>query len=200
GTAAIPPTGTTAAELETTAATPPPTEVDGAGAETTPPPADTEAAAAKTLEASTPTSAATTGCTCNQNRPIFRYSGTPKSIDKLGRLPEFGDSHGLTGTQFYEKLARRHRTNAVDRAYLDYVFQSMGYSGGFDAAKASQFSEVEIAAGTRGNLGFAANHGYGYYELNTSERDRQAFRIEAANGCHVHFMKTCGNYFFYCNQ
>lgn len=138
-------------------------------------------------------------CGCASRRPIFRASGTPRTIDRLGTLPEFGNSHDLTPAQFYVKLQDRYASNDTDRAYLDYLYRSMGYAG-FSAANADQFSNAVIPAGTSGVLGFAEYHGYGHYTLNTNERDRQAFRLRAANGCTVHFMKTCGNYFYYCEE
>ncbi|PHR54864.1 MAG: hypothetical protein COA43_16090 [Robiginitomaculum sp.] len=123
---------------------------------------------------------------------------TGKSVNRLGTLPEFGDSHGLTSTQFYEKLATRHASNSFDRKYLDYLFRSMGYSNGFADAHAGLFSEDVLAQGTSGMLGFGKYHGYAFSVLNTNDRDRQAFRIQGANGQVVHFMKTCGNYMYAC--
>ena len=55
-----------------------------------------------------------------------------------------------------------------------------------------------MVSGTKGNLGFANYHGYKYYTLDTSGRDLLAFRIKARNGCDIHNMKTCGNYFYFC--
>lgn len=179
------------ADLNAEDVPPPPPPVEEETTPVAPPPPPPPA------PATTAAVGATTCATCDANRRIFRFAGSPRSVDRLGTLPEFGDSHGLTPAQFYDKLARRYGADDMDRAYLDYLYRSMGYAG-FSAADASQFSDVVIPAGTTGNLGFAAYHGYGHYTLNTSERDRQAFRIQAANGCDVHFMKTCGNYFYFC--
>jgi len=58
-------------------------------------------------------------------------NATPKQMSRLGTMPEFGDSHGLTPSQFYDKLNARYNANAVDKAYLNYLFKSMGYSLSF---------------------------------------------------------------------
>ena len=125
---------------------------------------------------------------------------SPKNITKLGTMPEFGDSHGLTPSQFYDKLAKRYANNAYDRKYLDYLFRSMGYSNGFKDAHAGLFSEANIVPGTTGLLGLGEKHHYVYSQLNTSARDLEAFRIQSANGTEIYFMKTCGNYLYPCNQ
>ena len=131
---------------------------------------------------------------------IFNVDGSKqaKSITRLGTMPEFGDSHGLTPSQFYAKLQQRYSSNAGDRAYLNYLFKSMGYEGGFRDANEFMFSEETLPAGTRGLLGLGEQHHYGYYVLDTNERDREAFRIQSANGVVIHFMKTCGNYMYAC--
>ncbi len=131
---------------------------------------------------------------------IFNVDGSaqPKSLTRLGTMPEFGDSHGLSASQFYAKLQQRYSSNPSDRAYLNYLFKSMGYSGGFRDANEFMFSEETLPIGTRGILGIGEQHHFGYYVLNTSDRDREAFRIQGANGTVVHFMKTCGNYMYAC--
>jgi len=135
------------------------------------------------------------------NVAIFNVpvSSTPKQMSRLGTMPEFGDSHGLTPTEFYNKLKARYAANATDRAYLNYLFKSMGYANGFKDANEFMFSEETLPVGTRGLLGLGAAHHYEYSVLPSSDRDRQAFRIQTANGSVVHFMKTCGNYMYACN-
>jgi len=123
---------------------------------------------------------------------------TPKQMPRLGTMPEFGDSHGLTPNQFYEKLNARYNDNATDKAYLNYLFKSMGYSNGWADAQSYMFSEEVLPVGTRGLLGLGKQHHYEYSILPTNDRDRQAFRIQSANGSVVHFMKTCGNYMYAC--
>ena len=131
---------------------------------------------------------------------IFNVDGSKqaKSISRLGTLPEFGDSHGLTPSQFYAKLQSAYSANAGDRAYLNYLFKSIGYEGGFRDANEFMFSEETLPAGTRGMLGIGEAHHYDYFVLDTNDRDREAFRIQGANGAVVHFMKTCGNYMYAC--
>lgn len=123
---------------------------------------------------------------------------TPKQMPRLGTMPEFGDSHGLTPSQFYDKLNARYNDNATDKAYLNYLFKSMGYSNGWADAQPYMFSEEVLPVGTRGLLGLGKQHHYEYSILPTNDRDRQAFRIQSANGSVVHFMKTCGNYMYAC--
>ncbi len=124
---------------------------------------------------------------------------TPKQMPRLGTMPEFGDSHGLTPDQFFQKLQARYNSSATDKAYLNYLFKSMGYSNGFADAQSYMFSEDVLPVGTRGMLGLGKQHHYEYSVLPSSDRDRQAFRIQSANGAVVHFMKTCGNYMYACN-
>ncbi len=135
------------------------------------------------------------------NVAIFNVpaNATPKALSRLGTMPEFGDSHDLTPTQFFEKLQSRYNSSATDKAYLNYLFKSMGYTNGFADAQAYMFSEDVLPVGTSGILGLGEQHHYQYSVLPSNDRDRQAFRIQSANGVSVHFMKTCGNYFYACD-
>ena len=136
----------------------------------------------------------------SSNVSIFNVntSATPKQMSRLGTLPEFGDSHSLSPTQFFEKLQSRYNSNAGDKAYLNYLFKSMGYSNGFADAQSYMFSDETLPVGTAGLLGLGKQHHFNYSILPSNDRDRQAFRIQSANGTVVHFMKTCGNYFYGC--
>ena len=125
---------------------------------------------------------------------------TPVSVGRLGTFPEFGDSHGLTLTEFYNKLANRYAASTFDRQYLDYLAKQLGYTNGFSDMSAADFSNETLSQGTKGLLGYGEFHGLAYSQLNvTSPRDLEAFRIRAANGTDIHFMKTCGNYMYVCN-
>jgi len=124
----------------------------------------------------------------------------PKQMSRLGTLPEFGDSHGLDSNQFFFKLKNRYNSSDKDKAYLDYLFKSMGYENGFADAQSYMFSEDMLPVGTKGLLGFGEDHHYGYAVLPSNQRDREAFRILSANGAVVHFMKSCGNYFYGCEE
>jgi len=136
----------------------------------------------------------------SSNVGIFNVntSATPKQMSRLGTLPEFGDSHGISADQFFQKLQARYNSSATDKAYLNYLFKSMGYSNGFADAQSYMFSEDVLPVGTAGLLGLGKQHHYNYSVLPSNDRDRQAFRIQSANGTVVHFMKTCGNYFYGC--
>ncbi len=146
-----------------------------------------------------PAPAATCNCTA-QTDPVFApRSGEPKSLTRLGTNPEFGNSHGLTPEQFLTKLQTAAKNNAGDKRFLDRMFKAMGYTD-FTAAKADQFTATTVPVGTIGNMGRSKQHETVYAQLNTSGLDLEAFRIKAANGCDLHFMKTCGNHFFYCQK
>ncbi|MBK8562989.1 MAG: YegP family protein [Saprospiraceae bacterium] len=138
-------------------------------------------------------------CTGSEN-PIFNIpaGATPKQLSRLGTNPEFGNSHGLDGKGFFDKLTRRYGRSQVDKAFLDDLFKAMGYANGFADAKPALFSEVTLPVGTTGNIGYSSAHKTLYATLPNTEKDRMAFRIESANGCTMHFMKTCGNHFFFC--
>jgi len=122
----------------------------------------------------------------------------PKQLSRLGTLPQFGNSQGLTPAEFYEKLNARYLDNAKDKAYLDHLFESMGYTNGWADAQPSMFTEETLEVGTRGLMGFGQSHNYSFSILPVEEVDREAFRIQSANGAVVHFMKTCGNYMYAC--
>jgi len=125
---------------------------------------------------------------------------TPISVGRLGTFPEFGDSHGLTPTEFYNKLAGRFAASNFDRQYLNYLAKKLGYANGFSDMSAADFSNETLAKGTKGLLGYGEFHGLAYSQLNVkSPRDLEAFRVRAANGTDIHFMKTCGNYMYVCN-
>ncbi len=137
----------------------------------------------------------------SSTNPIFNVDTnyTPKNVVRLGTFPEFGDSHGLTPEGFYNKLAGRAASNNFDRQYLDHVFRSIGYSGGFADARPDMFSEAVLERGAKGVLGYGDFHGIGYSQLNVkSDRDLKAFRIQAASGPDIFYMKTCGNYMYVC--
>ena len=122
---------------------------------------------------------------------------TPKSVAYLGSNPQFGDSHSLTPNQFYNKLADRASFAGSDRAFLNYMARSLGY-GSFRDMDASMFSNDTLSRGEKGMLGFGSDHALQYSVLNTEARDLEAFRVRAANGQDVHFMKSCGNFMYVC--
>ena len=141
-----------------------------------------------------------TTCDCEAlTHPIFKIPNEepPKSTYILGRAPEYGDSHGLTTTQFYNKLKNAYDGSADERRFLDGIFKQMGYENGFKDATASLFSEVTIPTGINANLGTKVTHKTVYRKMETKGRDREAFRIKAKNFCDFHFMKTCGNHMYY---
>ncbi len=140
-------------------------------------------------------------CACKgSSNSIFNIpeGATPKQLQRLGTNPEFRNSHSLDGKGFFDKLTRHYSRSQVDKAFLDDLFKAMGYANGFADAKPEMFSEVTLPVGTTGNMGYSTAHKTLYATVPENEKDRMAFRIESANGCHMHFMKTCGNHFFFC--
>ncbi len=123
---------------------------------------------------------------------------TPKPVSYLGSNPQFGNSQGLSPQQFYNKLAAAHAAGGFDRAFLNLMARSLGYSG-FSAMDASMFQDDTLAKGSKGMLGFGQQHALQYSTLNMSNpADLEAFRVTSANGTDVHIMKTCGNYMYVC--
>lgn len=152
------------------------------------------------LKSSITVAAATEFCGSSAN-PIFNVDlgMTPINVMRLGTFPEYGDVHGLTPEQFYDKLNTAYYSSAYEQEYLDHVFRSIGYAGGFRDANAGLFSSVELARGSKGVLGFGDFHGVQYSQLNVkSDRDLKAFKITAASGPDIYYMKTCGNYMYVC--
>lgn len=138
-------------------------------------------------------------CTTGINDPIFKANcANPKKLSRLGTNPEFGNSHALTPAGFYQKLDKAYKRKKVDKVFLDRIYKAMGYTGWKDA-RPEHFSNVVLPVGTSGMLGYGTHHGTGCYTLPDNEYDRQAFHIVALNGCDFHFMKTCGNHFFFCD-
>ena len=139
-------------------------------------------------------------CDCDaHDHHVFKFpkNKEPKKITRLGTWPEFGNSHALDATGFFNKLKNRYKVSAIDKKFLDEIFNEMGFDG-FNDASASDFSEVTLKSGVIGNLGGGADaHRTEYYRLvPTDKKDLEAFKITAKNGCHLHFMKTCGNHMF----
>ena len=140
-------------------------------------------------------------CDCSGlTHPVFKIpSGpAPKTTTRLGLAPEYGNISSLNAEGFYNKLKRGYDRSAKEKRFLDGIFMQMGYKNGFKDANASLFSSVTIPRGVSGNLGMKSNHQTVYRKLDPSNaRDLQAFRVKAENTCDLHFMKTCGNHFFY---
>ena len=167
-----------------------------------PPPVPVDTVVKEEVVVEKPVPPATPVCACKgSENAIFNIptGATPKSLRRLGTNPEFGNSHGLDAKGFYDKLNGRYQKSGTDKRFLDDLFKAMGYANGFADAKADMFSEAMVPAGTIGNMGYSPQHRTTYAQLNAdSDKDRMAFRIKAANGCDIHFMKTCGNHFFFC--
>ncbi len=165
-----------------------------------PPPAGVAAPAALAIAAPPPPPVAVAPvCDCDaHDHRVFKLpkEDPKKIITRLGTWPEFGNSHHLDAPGFYRKLKKQYAENAVDRKFLDEVFNEMGFDG-FNEATADNFSEVTLKSGVIGNLGGGPPHKTYYSKLVPKDpKDLEAFKITAKNGCHLHFMKTCGNHMF----
>jgi len=141
-------------------------------------------------------------CACNDAGMLsLPVDQTPKQIHTLGSRPEFGNSHALDATGFFNKLKKRYDRSSRDKAFLDELFTTMGYANGFADAAEYTFSDTTIPNGMTGNMGYTKRHRIQYVQLNAKrDRDLAAFKVASANGCDVYFMKTCGNLFFFCNN
>ena len=130
---------------------------------------------------------------------LFETDGAQRAVivTRLGTNPEFGNARGLTAQGFYDRLNARYASSAYDREYLDYLARSIGYAG-WTFMDASMFSEASVPSGVRAMLGYGEQHALQYSQLDLGVEDADSFRVRAANGCDVHFMKTCGNYAFVC--
>ena len=156
-------------------------------------------AAAPVKKVITPPAAPT--CACNgMDNPVFNLSSsnTPKVLTRLGTNPEFGYLRDMGKDAFLNRLTGQHKNSRRDRQFLDGVFTSLGYSNGFSDVTADKITSVKIASGTVGNIGAGKNHRTVHAKLNISGKDVEAFRVAGNNGCAIHFMKTCGNHFYYC--
>ena len=131
---------------------------------------------------------------------IFNVPDTAQfqPMSRLGTHPQFGESHGLTPAEFFSKLDTAYGSHPRHAAYLDHLMRSMGYAGGWADARPDMISDAVLPVGTRGVMGMGEEHDYAYKILPGTERDRMAFRFASANGQVVHFMKSCGNYFYGC--
>jgi uncharacterized protein YegP (UPF0339 family) len=155
----------------------------------------------ETPKVEAPAVVAPVGCSACTGTPIddifTSVCDNPKKLSRLGTNPEFGNSHALSPTEFYEKLKKAHANNDVDKVFLERIYKAMGYTS-FADAKPEHFSAVVLPVGTSGKLGYSKLHKTGCYTLPDDEYHRKAFHIKSANGCDLHFMKTCGNHFFFC--
>ena len=147
--------------------------------------------------------AETTGtCSCAaSDANLFTTVGAqlPVIVTRLGTNPEFGNHQGQSSAAFFSTLQNRYMSDDYDRTYLDYLARSLGY-GDFMEMDASMFTETTAQRGSRVMLGYGSQHALQYSQLDlVSDADLSAFRVRAANGCDVNFMKTCGNFMYVCD-
>ena len=142
-------------------------------------------------------------CKCSDlTHPIFLIpeGPAPKTTTALGRAPEYGNQHGKTPLEFFQKLGRAYKRSNMEKEFLNGIFKQMGYEDGFKDSEvtADLFTAVNVPRGVEGNLGTKTTHKTVYRKLDpTNAKDLKAFRIKAKNKCDLHFMKTCGNHFFF---
>lgn len=125
-------------------------------------------------------------------------SATPKSVAYLGSNPQFGNSLTYTPEEFFRRLQVKYRTSPRDKAFLNLMAKSLGYTS-FADMDASMFSDDTLPNGTSGLLGFGTQHALQYSTLNVTDPTHlEAFKVRSVNGADVHFMKRCGNYMYVC--
>ena len=147
----------------------------------------------------TPAPTVNTGRFCGPSaNPLFNASTTPINVTRLGTNTQFGNSLTLSPNAFFSRLQDRYRTNSNDRAFLDFLAKSLGH-GSFQNMDASMFSNDTLANGTSGVLGFGQQHAVQFSTLNVTDPTHlEAFKVRAANGTDIHFMKRCGNFMYVC--
>ena len=140
-------------------------------------------------------------CKCAElTNPVFKIpSGVePKTTFEVGRAPEYGSIQNLDENGFYNMLNAKFQSSQREKNFLNGIFKQMGYENGWADATAELISSVQLTKGSIGNLGTKASHQTVYRKLDlTNSRDLMAFKIKANNACHLHFLKACGNHFFY---
>ncbi len=140
-------------------------------------------------------------CACEDlTHPIFKIPAgpAPKTTTVLGRAPEYGNSHSLDPQGFYNKLNAKYKSSAAERRFLDGISKQLGFEGGWKEVTPGIISAVNVPRGVSGNLGTKTTHKTVYRKLDPIDsKDLKAFRFAGKNACNLHFMKTCGNHFFY---
>ncbi len=140
-------------------------------------------------------------CNCSDlTHPMFKIpSGpAPKTLTKLGLAPEYGNCHGLTPKTFYDKLNASYKNSTRDRRFLNTVATQLGFVGGWADVKPSDIIDERVPRGVTGNMGTLRSHETVHRKLDpTNPRDLESFKIMGKNVCNIHFMKTCGNHFFF---
>ncbi|NOT36115.1 MAG: hypothetical protein HOP11_01920 [Saprospiraceae bacterium] len=148
---------------------------------------------------STSTYTSYSDCNCGaSDSPIYNIrSGSPKVLTRLGTNPEFGNLHNLSTAEVLAKFKKAAKDSKRDRDFLNKAFKGLGFSS-FEEVSLSNISEVVLPKGIVGNIGYSKDHQTTYVQLNNEAIDLSAFRFSGPSGCDLHFMKTCGNHFYYC--
>lgn len=122
----------------------------------------------------------------------------PKTLTKLGVAPEYGNCHGLDADGFLNKLNTGFNSSGREKRFLNAIAEQLGFEGGWNDVTAGDIESVRVPRGVSGNMGTLRSHETVYRKLDpTNARDLEAFRINGKNACNLHFMKTCGNHFFF---
>ncbi len=140
-------------------------------------------------------------CECaDLTHPIFKIppGPAPKTTTALGRAPEYGNSHALDPQGFYDKLNAKYKSSAAEKTFLDGISRQLGFEGGWKDITPSVITAVTVPRGVSGNLGTKTTHQTVYRKLDPIDaKDLRAFKFAGKNACDLHFMKTCGNHFFF---
>ena len=151
---------------------------------------------------SSSSSSSVTNCSCSgSNSPVYKFTrnASPKVLHRLGTNPEFGSLHGMSAAEVLEKFRAVAKNNKRTRDFLNQAFEGIGFTS-FDQVGVESMSEVDLPRGIVGNIGFSKEHLTSYVQLDNEAKDLMAFKFSGPNGCSLHFMKTCGNHFFFCEN
>ena len=122
---------------------------------------------------------------------------TPQRVDNLLAFQEFGDARALTPAQFRRQLSARYDSDRFDRAYLNALYQALGFTAGFNDPNVPAFSNARIPTRTDGLLGYGGQHGIEHVRLrDMSDTDRDAFALTGPSGRTIYFLKRTGSYFY----
>ena len=173
----------------------------GCDADISPPPPPMEAIAGP-VKKIVPPPPPMPACRCaglDERLFIFPTTTPPKVLTRLGTNPQFGYVRHLRKGDFLELLKDRYKASTRDRQFLNNICKPLGFSNGLSDVMSENLASVRLASGTIGNIGAGKSHRIVYAKLDVTGRDVEAFRLTGPNACSIHFMKTCGNVFYYCD-
>lgn len=141
---------------------------------------------------------------CDNDHIMFNVpkDKTPKVITKLGTSPQFLPIRHLDNKdEVYAKMSKLSKDPKYKKE-IDAIFRSLGYTGTDDPRfTKDKLTEAKVPFGAIGMLGDGAHH-YLYCLIAVpGHQYEKGWRVKAINGkCDAHFMRECGNAFFYSSE